>query len=163
MNSVTLPHPCPERLEVLHEAYTHTRKICEFCKAVAQYPEYGYTFVTIPAVAGTDYGRLPCNGHVMHSNVMSGQSHSDTTNLHKILKIQRTQKQTPSVTTTHGPDTKQTQHESTQPSIASVSPRTGKMNSEDLCLTGAAAVHLLHQEPGDSPRQSSWMIVKPCL
>ena len=32
----------------------NTRNFCEFCKTVAQYPGYGYTFVTIPAVVGTD-------------------------------------------------------------------------------------------------------------
>ena len=35
-------------------------------------------------MAGTDYGRVPCNVHVMHSDIMSGQSHSDTKHRHEI-------------------------------------------------------------------------------
>ena len=41
-------YPYPELLEVLKDPHTLTRKICDSCKTVAQYPGHGYTFVTIP-------------------------------------------------------------------------------------------------------------------
>ena len=60
---------------------------------------------------------------------MSGQSHSDTTHRHEIMKKQYRQKQTPSVTNTNGPDTKQTQDKHIHPSIASVHSRREEMNA----------------------------------
>ena len=45
MSSVTFPYPYPELMQVLKESNTFTRNIGNFCKTVAQYPEYWCTFV----------------------------------------------------------------------------------------------------------------------
>ena len=108
-----------------------------------------------------------CDVHVKHSDVMPRQSHTDTTNRHEITEIQHTQEQPPSLTTSHSPDTKQTEH--THIRLLHLCTRgEGKctllirkdlhlrgvaaVHLRHLCQTGVVAAHLLHQEPGVSPR-----------
>ena len=86
---------------------------------------------------------------------MSRQSHTDTTHRREIAPIQYKQKQSSSLTTTNSPDTKQ---HITNAHIRQLHLRTRREGQltlrirKDLPLTGVAAVHLLHQEPGARPR-----------
>ena len=63
--------------------YTLTRDFCDFCKTVAQYPGYGYTFVTIPGEPTCMNSGVKPKKCIMHFSMMSYLA-SDTNRTPKV-------------------------------------------------------------------------------